>query len=281
MPRHSDLSDNSDSPAVKCFQELPDDTYEAIGSDANTIRRIIRQQQNLPIEVIKYLHFTNVPPTIAEEFSSSSARSMFSYDTRSMIIKLVTGVHQVASRGLFCEVQDVVRDMSLHRSILVVGSARVRGVSSSKEADESWALSQPIPGRDAKWPTVAVEVGDSESYGKLKADAEWWLTNSRGDVKLLLIVSINPKTPNITFETAFSDAVGSLPHHQPCYLPTIRQSITISRHGAQITASPEVPLTIEFEELFCRRPVPPEHNIDISPDQLRHISSDVWMEQGL
>ncbi|KAJ5563031.1 hypothetical protein N7461_001792 [Penicillium sp. DV-2018c] len=171
--------------------------------------------------------------------------------------------------------------MGLHRSIQPVGSERVRGVSSSKEPDESWALKQPVSGRDAKWPTVVVEIGVSECYGKLKADAEWWLANSRGDVNLVIIVSITRKTPDIRFETVVLDTVSSLKHQQPRYVTTIWQSITISRRGSQITASPSVPLTIEFEELFCRQPVPPEHNIEISSDQLREISSDVWRKQGL
>ncbi|KGO49249.1 hypothetical protein PEX2_031590 [Penicillium expansum] len=280
MSRHSDMSDDADSPDVKCFQELPDDTYEAIGSEARAIRKIIREQQNLPIKVMKYPCFINVPPNIVEEVSLSSARHMFSYDTRSMIIKLVTGAHDAASRGLLCEVRDVVHDMGLHRSIHPVGSKRVRGVSSSKEADESWVPTQHVPGRDAKWPTVVVEVGVSESYRKLKADAEWWLTNSKGDVNLVIIVSINRTTPNIKFEAVSLD-ISSLRHQRPRYVPTIRQSITTSRRGAQTTTSPAVALTIEFEELCCCQPVPREHDIEISPDQLADISSEVWMEQSL
>lgn len=207
---------------------------------------------------------------------------MFSYDTRSMIIKLVTEAHETLSRGLHFGVQKVVYDMGLHRSVHPTGSKRIKSVSSSKDADESWVVTQPVPGRDAKWPTVAVEVGVSESYQKLKADAGWWLSNSKGDVKLVIIVSINRETPIIKFETVFLDkVVNSLRHQWPRYVPTIRQSITTSRHGAQVTVSPATTLVIEFEELFCRQRVPPEHNIEISPDQLRDISSDVWAEQGL
>ncbi|CDM33738.1 unnamed protein product [Penicillium roqueforti FM164] len=61
-------------------------THEAIGSEANAIRRI-RKEQEIPFRVIKYLRFTNAPPAIAEEFSLSSTRHMFNHDTRSMIIK--------------------------------------------------------------------------------------------------------------------------------------------------------------------------------------------------
>ncbi|KGO78270.1 hypothetical protein PITC_058870 [Penicillium italicum] len=129
---------------------------------------------------------------------------MFSYNTRSMIIKLVIGAHGTVSRGLLCEVQYVVHDMRLHRSIYPVESKRIQGVSSLREADESWVPTKPVPGRDAKWLAVMVEVGVSESYRKLKADAEWWLTNANRDVKLVIIVSIiNQKTPNIKFETGF------------------------------------------------------------------------------
>ncbi|KAF3022349.1 hypothetical protein E8E15_009221 [Penicillium rubens] len=157
--------------------------------------------------------------------------------------------------------------MALDRSITMVGSATVRGGPSSKEPDESWIPTQPIPGRDAKWSTVVVEVGVSESYQKLKADAEWWLTDSRGNVNLAIIVAINRETPNI----------------RPRYVPTIRQSITTSRDpkrpDATITVSPPVPLTIQFAELFCRQPILPEHNIDLSPDQFREISGQVWDHQ--
>lgn len=208
------MSDDSDSPDVECFRALPDDTFEAIGSEASAIRRVIKEQQKLPIEVIKYLHFTDVPPPIAETFSLRSARHMLNYDTRSMIVKLLTGTHEIASQRLYLAVQLAVINMGLDDSIESVGSKRVRGVSSSKEADKSCTLMQPVPGRDAKWPTVVVEVGVSESYQKLKADAEWWLANSKGDVKLVIIVSVNRKTPNIKFETIFLDTVVSSLRHQ-------------------------------------------------------------------
>lgn len=38
-----------------------------------------------------------------------------------MIIKLVSGPHDAASRNLLCEVRDVLRDMGLHRSISPLG----------------------------------------------------------------------------------------------------------------------------------------------------------------
>ncbi|KAJ6132611.1 hypothetical protein N7471_007826 [Penicillium samsonianum] len=51
--------------------------------------------------------------------------------------------------------------------------------------------------------------------------------------------------------------------------------------SAPIITSPAEPLFIKFEEMFCRHPVPPEHDFEVSLDELEEISSDVWIEQGL
>lgn len=70
---------------------------------------------------------------------------------------------------------------------------------------------------------LVVEVGVSESHQKLKADAEWRITNSKGDVKLVRIVSPNRETPNIKFETVFLDKlVSSLQHRRASYIPPRR-----------------------------------------------------------
>ncbi|CAI7566411.1 unnamed protein product [Penicillium viridicatum] len=264
--RDSVMSNYSDSPDIECFEALPADTFEAIGSSASAIRRIIEQQKGLPIQVVKYLCFRNVPPSIAEKVSSSSTRQMFNHDTRSMIIKLVTRAHQTASRGLCSAVQYEIYNMGLEESICPVGGTTIQGMFSSKEADKSFSLLQPVPGRDREWPIITVEVGASDADRKLNADAEWWLTSSQGQVKLVIP------------ETVVLDPVVHTIHQWP-YVPTVRQSIMTSRPpkqpGAQISVCPAVPLTIGFEGLFCRQPVPPEHNIELSPDRLGQISEHV------
>jgi hypothetical protein len=130
---------------------------------------------------------------------------MFNRSTRYMIIKLFTGTNETASRGLGGAVQHEIYNMGLRQSIRPLGSKTIQGVFCGKEADGEYGLAQPVPGRNPKWPTVVVEVGVSESYRKLRADAQWWLTNSRGDVKLVIIVSVSRKTPNIKFETVALD----------------------------------------------------------------------------
>ena len=209
---------------------------------------------------------------------------MFDRSSRYMIIKLLTGAHETAASCLDGAVQNELCNMGLDESIRPLRSKTIQGSFCGKGADASFGLAQPIPGRSTKWPTVVIEVVESESYRKLRVDAEWWLTNSRGDVKVVIIVSINRKTPNITFETvALGLSVNSLRPQRPRYVPKVRQSITVSRKkdepNSPITITPPAPLIIGFEELCCRQPVPPEHNIELSPDRLGRISKHVWGEQ--
>lgn len=133
------MSDDSDSPEVEhsdveCFEALPDDTVEATGSTESAIRKIIRENQETT-DVVKYICFTNVLPTIADNFSLRSTRQMFNRRTRYMIIKLFIGAHETASCGLGGAVQYEIYNMGLGKSIRPLGSKTIQGMFCRKEAD--------------------------------------------------------------------------------------------------------------------------------------------------
>lgn len=46
-------------------------------------------------------------------------------------------------------------------------------------------------GRSDKWPSIIIETGYSEGKRKLVDHARWWLTESRGDVKNVLTISVH------------------------------------------------------------------------------------------
>lgn len=171
--------------------------------------------------------------------------------------------------------------MGLLRSIDLTGSARVRGRSCSKEPIGSWVPQPHLVGRDEKWPTIVMEIGVSNAFQKLRADAAWWLANSMGQVNLVLVVSIDQTCPEITFQTIVLDPESSAKRR---YIPMVRQSVTTSRAPKQpdtpITTSPEEPLIIRFEEMCCRPPTAPESDIQISLHWLEMISRNVWMKQS-
>jgi hypothetical protein len=62
-----------------------------------------------------------------------------------------------------------------------------------KQPDQCFwpATRQPTGGQLRSWPTLVIETGVSESLPKLRADALWWFQNSNGDVRIVLVLSIN------------------------------------------------------------------------------------------
>ncbi|CAG7962037.1 unnamed protein product [Penicillium nalgiovense] len=184
---------------------------------------------------------------------SKSTRMMYNYETRSLILKLVDGAHEVMKATMQIALPRALYNMGLEQSITLRGSTRVRGGSCFKEPDGSWVPWAHLPGRDRKWPTVVMEVG------------------------LVVIVSINRISPEITFQTIVLDTATAI--------PTVRQAVTTSRAPKQpdapITTSPAEPMIIRFEEILCRQPVPPEQDLQISLDWLKRASRWVWMDQQL
>ncbi|KAJ5200935.1 hypothetical protein N7449_005738 [Penicillium cf. viridicatum] len=219
------MSDDSGTPDLECFKALPDDTFETMGSSARVIRTLMTYHIKT-IQVVKYLRFKNVPPSVAERDFSKSTRSMYNHETRSLILKIVDGSHEVAKATLNTALDLTLHEMGLLSSIDPTGSARVRGGSCSKEPDGSWVPWPHLLGRDKKWPTVVIEIGVSKPFQKLRADAAWWLANSMGQVNLVLIVSINQTFPEITFQTIVLGPESSAKHR---YIPIVRQSVTTSR----------------------------------------------------
>jgi len=51
------------------------------------------------------------------------------------------------------------------------------------------------------WPTIMIESGFSESLKHLRNGANWWLTNSQGEVKIVVIISIQPANKKLHLET--------------------------------------------------------------------------------
>lgn len=120
---------------------------------------------------------------------------------------------------------------------------------------------------------MVLEVGVSERKSKLQIDAQWWLNNSNGDVKITLTMSVNRRNPQITINK------WELENNRP----GITQTVTLSKDklgdDQEIKAS-GTPLLIEFNKLFLRDRVSPnEQDIQIEEDDLRCLARIVWMSQ--
>ncbi|CAI7585535.1 unnamed protein product [Penicillium crustosum] len=101
------MSDFSGTPDLECFEALRDETFEAMGPSARVIRTLIACHIKT-IQVVKYLRFTNVPPSVAEQDFSKSTRPMYNDETPKATLIGVLGI--------------VLHEMGLLTSIIPTGS---------------------------------------------------------------------------------------------------------------------------------------------------------------
>ena len=130
-------------------------------------------------------------------------RLTYEHDLDSMIIKCTTGIpHERTSWSFIDEITEKIRQIPEHHkhSYHHTGTATfsVPG-KRSKEGDGGVA---PAGTRDSKfdWPSVVVEVGDSESLEDLQDDAAWWLTNSKGRTRMAIIIKFSKDPMSLRLE---------------------------------------------------------------------------------
>ena len=161
-----------------------------------------------------------------------------------------------------------------------VGAQRFEGPTSSKEGDTAY---KPLPARrrDEDWPTIVFESGLSESLRRLRVDARWWLENSGGDVKIVVLISLNIARATRTLQSiriekwelapAQRRITRSVANNPPAEVPTKVQEITINPNT--VTGAP---LILHFQKYFLRQPTPPEADIVFSAQDLSDFSASLW-----
>jgi hypothetical protein len=207
-----------------------------------------------------------------------------------LMVKLSSVVHEKAHVNLAKRVVIALTRMGTpglaEDEFCGVGAARFRGPRSSKEGN-STHKPQSFRPNDPDWPTIVIESGVSESLRRLRFDAGWWLTESRGDVKIVIIISIQQAKSRLRIEKWEHAPNGRLlplrtppnnPNNLIRQIPTKIQEITIVSNtvaGAPLPAAiggpftvTRVPLVLEFDKIFLRPPVLPETDITFNVQEL-------------
>jgi hypothetical protein len=206
-------------------------------------------------------------------------------DTNILIVKVPTIEHERAHILLADEVNEKLREMGLlKRSLQGCGATRYDGFITSKEGDSSYKPRCRARKRD--WPTLVFEAGVSESLEELRTDAKWWLHNSDGEVKIVIIIWIRPAQKSIWIEK------WCLQPRTPA-APATRANTPIATKAQElsITQNPPIPtpaantttyvvtgapLILEFEKLLLRAPVLPEGNVIFTAADLQALADEFW-----
>jgi hypothetical protein len=131
---------------------------------------------------------------------------------------------------------------------------------------------------------LVFEAGVSVTHAKLRTDADWWLTNSGGEVKIVIVISIVRAAKNLLIEKCLSQArPGPATRANPRVSTKIRE-LTILQNPPippppgtiptyTITGAP---LILEFEKLLLRAPVPPEGDVIFTVADLQAWGDEFW-----
>ncbi|RPA88756.1 hypothetical protein L873DRAFT_1824083, partial [Choiromyces venosus 120613-1] len=225
-------------------------------------------------------------------------RFMYLNHEQPLIVKIPAGkLHELVHREFAYMCREKAAGMGL-------GHELRDGIASRKELDTAFKpSSRPL---ESNWPTVVFECGVSESLKHLTVDSRWWLDNSAGVVKIVLLFSISKAARSIHIEKWEMLTVQN-PHGTPANLhpfvtrltkvhevdiagPVALAPVALApAEHAPAAPTPTVPalagpapvvtrapLTLDFDKIFLRQPYQGEGNIILTAQHLGRYASDVW-----
>lgn len=179
-------------------------------------------------------------------------------------------------------------DISFDDLLSNMAGSRCSGSSSSKEADA--AYKPECRDHAINWPALIFESRISEGLARLRADARWWLVNPRGDVNIVIIISIKPTERSLRVEKwCLAPPAASLPIARPNSNPNwpvskkIREICVTQNPAPPVHLGTITPFTVtggslvlEFQSLYLRAPVAPERDVIFTPAILSEWAYKFW-----
>ncbi len=232
----------------------------------------------------QYLAFTNVCQEsvdeidrIREERRGWLPRMTILYDGREeiLIVKLMVGVMHEGVAHEFASMFDLkLALLDVRASLLATGSARFgcRG-GRSKEADISYIpRSRQI---EDGWPSFVIEVGVSESLSMLRRDVAFWITNSDGRTRIVIVLSVNWRDRRILVER-WEEVPRIRPNRSTANYSRIlglMQSLTLNVDVEYDGPSLEIPAEKLFDGLLQNIP---GGVFLFTPDNLNVFHTTIW-----
>lgn len=234
----------------------------------------------------QFLVFAHVPKEVFDILDVKnpdipSARLSYDYETNELIARLSPClIHEMPHRAF---ITDYVRGRFLamgipKREIVDVGETGYSTKNSKKQPDSGLKPRSKRP-EGSDWPTLVIECGNSESLNQLRRDACWWLENSGGAVRIVILICIG-KDSRIILEkwklVVHSGQARTRAQSTAGYrVPAATAAIEITQaQSDDFIASDQ--LVLEFEEILLRPPVPPEHDLVLTKDDLQEFAGDVF-----
>ncbi|KAJ5822630.1 hypothetical protein N7447_004970 [Penicillium robsamsonii] len=216
----------------------------------------------------EHLIFFIEPTTFEHDFINSDppvrTNTFFNPKTKILIVKMLGPAHEQATMAFNDMLILALEPMGLHKAIKSWGDTVMLAIDGTRK--------QADGGR----PTIVLEVANSETYAKLRRDAQYWIDPERQEANVAIGVNLHTKRPEITIDQWEWSSQTSRSIN--------RTHLTISRKSdGAVYFDPHHPLpqlVIPFESLF-RRPaqINGERDIVIGTQELVEFASMVWEMQ--
>jgi hypothetical protein len=225
-----------------------------------------------------HIIFIIQPLTFAHDFLDSEAdrpfraKIFFNPKTNILVVKMRSPAHEQAAEAFTEMLILALKQRDLHNMIFSWRSTTLTAEDGSvKEADGGWGPRRP-PRRAPKRPSVVLEVASSDTPGKLRRDAQYWVDPEKGQANMAIGVKVHGKKPQISIEQWEWSSELSRPIQTSC--------LTITRSDGKILFDPDQPtaqLLIPFHLLF-RRPAENngERDIVLATQELVEFATLVW-----
>jgi hypothetical protein len=195
-----------------------------------------------------------------------------------LILKVPTAKHERSHRKFSQKLTVRAAMMGLEDEFDDIGATTYKASGVSKEGDSAFKPLSKRP-RDTDWPTIVLESGWSESLTRLRRDAYIWLDKSKGDVKIVLLLSIGRTARTMIIEKWENRPVSAnrpATRSNTTQIPTKIQAITIDSTSNPPTVD-GAPLTLEFQKVFLRQAVPPlEQDFTFTRQNLLAFADVFW-----
>ncbi|KAG0633187.1 hypothetical protein HOY80DRAFT_1064837 [Tuber brumale] len=205
-------------------------------------------------------------------------RCTYEYALRSLIIRLMPGAaHEVTCSTLSMAIAMKIAHIPGHLldSFYSHGRAHCEIPGRrSKQADQGISPSETRK-CNSDWPSLVVEVGYPEHLPSLRCDSEWWLENSGGQTRMVIVITIcmRPKARHLECWEMLPDpnqrvTRSSHPTREGC-----SQYFDIDHAGA--VSGPVDGLVIPYNTVFDK-PHPSEADIILSQGKLSKLALHIF-----
>ncbi|QKX57213.1 uncharacterized protein TRUGW13939_04321 [Talaromyces rugulosus] len=211
----------------------------------------------------------------------------YSHASEILILKMPAEIHETAASNFHSLVAILASQMGVKRRIADRGSTRTNTSRRSKEADRSWAPAYRPGEKYREWPTVALEVGNSETKAKLINDITWWLNQSNGRVQQGIIIDIKKGSGNVYISSWIAANVVTQPAPQGESVPVTpiqplpaRQTLEAAFKRRPDGREPVIEggdITIPFANLVGEHPRQGQVDFALTKDLLlTHVVEPIW-----